>query len=116
MKRCLAIISVVCFFCGNAAGHPLPLGERAQRKRVSAQPQETLRVAGPQSPASYAVPPAAAPGRVIDQYCITCHSERAKAAGMDSGRKLAFDTLDIAHVNQHAETWEKVVRKLRAGM
>lgn len=29
---------------------------------------------------------------------------------------LALDTLDPAHVQEHPETWEKVVRKLRAGM
>ncbi len=53
---------------------------------------------------------------IINQYCATCHSERAKAAGMDSARKLTLDSLDLAHVGQNAEVWEKVVRKLRAGM
>src|SRR5205809_5956428 len=53
---------------------------------------------------------------IINQYCATCHSERAKAAGMDSARKLTLDRLDLAHVGQNAEVWEKVVRKLRAGM
>ena len=27
-----------------------------------------------------------------------------------------LDTMDITHVGENAETWEKVVRKLRAGM
>src|SRR5215475_11585038 len=35
---------------------------------------------------------------------------------MDSARKINFDTLDIAHVEKNAETWELIVRKLRAGM
>ena len=52
----------------------------------------------------------------INQYCIACHSERAKAAGMDSARKLALDGLDPANVAHDAKTWELVVRKLRAGM
>src|SRR5213594_3733115 len=53
---------------------------------------------------------------VITQYCSTCHGDKAKAAGMDSARKIDFDTLDIAGVSRDAETWERVVRKLRAGM
>ena len=37
----------------------------------------------------------------------TCHNARLKTAG------LALDQLDLARVGQHAETWEKVARKLR---
>src|SRR5438105_2555620 len=59
---------------------------------------------------------AAAQGAIINQYCSTCHSDKAKSAGMDSARKIDFDRLDIADVSRDAETWERVVRKLRAGM
>src|SRR2546427_1391934 len=59
---------------------------------------------------------AAAQRAIITQYCSTCHSDKAKAAGMDSARKIDFDTLDMTHVSRDAETWEHVVRKLRAGM
>src|SRR5437867_7052339 len=66
-------------------------------------------------------PPAAAAAvsaqqAIISQYCLTCHSEKAKTAGMDSARKLTLDSLDLAHVAKNADVWEKVVRKLRAGM
>jgi hypothetical protein len=47
---------------------------------------------------------------LIDHYCVTCHNEKAKTAG------LMLDKLDIDHAAEHAETWEKVVRKLRGGM
>src|SRR5207244_5608239 len=47
---------------------------------------------------------------VLNTYCITCHNERAKTGG------LALDKLDVQHVGEDAETWEKVVRKLRSGM
>ncbi len=47
---------------------------------------------------------------LINQYCVTCHNERAKTAG------LMLDKLDIDHPGEHAESWEKVVRKLRGGM
>src|SRR5262245_53669108 len=46
----------------------------------------------------------------LNQYCVSCHNERAKTAG------LMLDKLDIEHVGDNAETWEKVVRKLRTGM
>src|SRR5437763_16626960 len=59
---------------------------------------------------------AAAQRAIINQYCSTCHSDKAKAAGMDSARKIDFDRLDIAGVRRDAETWERVVRKLRDGM
>src|ERR1041385_5784238 len=47
---------------------------------------------------------------MLDQYCVTCHNERAKTAG------LVLDKLDTLHVESNTEVWEKVVRKLRAGM
>ncbi len=50
---------------------------------------------------------------LINQYCVTCHNEKAKTAGLMLDR-LAPD-LDRANVGSHAETWEKVVRKLRVG-
>src|SRR5215813_13428782 len=54
---------------------------------------------------------AAAPYRaLLDQYCVTCHNERAKTAG------LMLDKMDLGQVGVGAETWEKVIRKLRGGM
>jgi hypothetical protein len=46
---------------------------------------------------------------VINQFCVTCHNEKAKIAG------LMLDKLDLDNVGANAETWEKVVRKLRVG-
>jgi len=53
---------------------------------------------------------AASERALLDQYCVTCHNQRLKTAG------LTIDKLDLEHVQDHAEIWEKVVRKLRAGM
>src|SRR6185295_3962084 len=39
-----------------------------------------------------------------------------KAQGQEAARKLTLDDLDETHVADHAEAWERVVRKLRAGM
>ena len=44
---------------------------------------------------------------VLDQYCVTCHNQRLKTAG------LALDTVELNDVREEAEVWEKVVRKLR---
>jgi hypothetical protein len=53
---------------------------------------------------------AASERALIDQYCVTCHNQRLKTAG------LMLDQLDLAQMHDHADVWEKVVRKLRAGM
>jgi mono/diheme cytochrome c family protein len=43
----------------------------------------------------------------LQKYCITCHSDRLKTAG------LTLEKLDVEHPSANAETWEKVIRKLR---
>ncbi|MGH6692901.1 MAG: hypothetical protein ACREF4_19710, partial [Gammaproteobacteria bacterium] len=59
---------------------------------------------------------AAAHDALLVRYCLACHSTKARAAGVDSARKLALDTLDLTEVARDARTWELVARKLRAGM
>lgn len=46
---------------------------------------------------------------IVAQYCVGCHNERLKTAG------LMLDMDGIANIGQHAEVWEKVVRKVRSG-
>jgi hypothetical protein len=70
----------------------------------------------PEQAAAPSAEAVAAQKAIIAQYCVTCHSDKAKNAGMDSARKINFDTLDLAHVEKDGETWERIVRKLRAGM
>jgi cytochrome c5 len=61
--------------------------------------------------AVYAVgSPASPPREVFDKYCVTCHNQRLKTAG------LMLDKMDLAKVPAQAEVWEKVVRKLQAGV
>ena len=66
-----------------------------------------LEARGPQSvpPAPGSSDSAVARG-ILDHYCVTCHNQRMKTAG------LSLDTLDLAKVSEHADVWEKVVRKL----
>ena len=47
---------------------------------------------------------------LLDRYCVGCHNEKTRSGG------LAIDKLDLAHPGNNPETWEKVVRKIRAGM
>jgi mono/diheme cytochrome c family protein len=63
-----------------------------------------------------AIQSSAAEKALLDQYCVVCHNLKAKAAGMEPARQLTLDNLDVAHVEKDPEIWEKVVRKLRAGM
>jgi len=55
-------------------------------------------------------PAASAQRALLDQYCVTCHNDRLKTSN------LSLEKLDLATVGDHAELWERVVRKLRAGV
>jgi hypothetical protein len=49
------------------------------------------------------------PRAFLDTYCITCHNQKLRTAG------LALDSLDISQAGAHAEVWERIIAKLRAG-
>ena len=74
--------------CILFAGVGGPLAAEAQPADQAALPQRTL----------------------LNRYCVGCHNERLKTAG------LMLDQADLGDVSTDAELWEKVVRKLRAGM
>jgi mono/diheme cytochrome c family protein len=91
---------------------------------VAPQPRATQAapVAATQvSPATTAAAPGASTVTIdqvrtfLTQTCATCHNERMAAAGRDEARKLKIDTLDIANVDKDRKTWERIVRKVRAG-
>ncbi|MBI3895964.1 MAG: DUF1592 domain-containing protein [Acidobacteria bacterium] len=46
---------------------------------------------------------------LLNRYCVTCHNEKLKTAG------LMLDKMDVEKVAEGAPVWEKVIRKLRAG-
>ena len=61
---------------------------------------------------------------LLDQYCVTCHSEELVRGSRPApsplviqvrATGLALDSLDPAHVEHSAPDWERVVKKLRAG-
>src|SRR5256885_15488322 len=75
--------------------------------------QAARPVASTQQPAPVATPAttsAPAERALLDQYCVTCHNDKTKRAN------LSLEKLDLTTAGDHAELWEKVVRKLRAGV
>ena len=50
---------------------------------------------------------------LLDQYCLTCHSDTQRERGRVP---LSLQAVDLENVGAHADVWEKVVRKLRAGL
>ena len=74
-----------------AVAQPAAEGTRAVAREAAA--------AVPDAPETYRA--------VLDRYCVACHNERTLTAN------LALDAVDIAHVGDAAELWEKVLEKLR---
>ena len=81
--------------------------------KPTAAPQAAPQPAAPRPAAAVetkaAVDPAV-PRKLMDQYCVTCHNAKLKTAN------LLLDQLDLAHLDDHREIGELVVRKLRAGL
>src|ERR1700737_2801844 len=71
-------------------------------------PQVSLTPPAAGTPAQ--VTDASAERALLNQYCVTCHNQKLKTADLE------LDKLDTAHVADHADKGELVVRKLRAGM
>ncbi len=46
---------------------------------------------------------------MLDTYCVTCHNQRLKTAG------LALDAVDVTAPHTNPEIWERVITRLRAG-
>ena len=66
--------------------------------------------AGAQQPGAAASGAGTPADALLARYCVTCHNERIRTAG------LALDGLDSSNVSSHPDVWEKVVRKLRGAV
>ena len=53
---------------------------------------------------------AASAQRLVNRYCVDCHDDLTRTAN------LSLESQDFGAVGHDAEVWEKVVRKLHAGM
>src|ERR1051325_1229228 len=83
--------------------------EKTPQPKASSSPSQVTRPAAPR-PAAASSADVSKQRAVLDQYCVVCHNAKLKTAN------LLLDQLDVAHLADHAEIAEKVVRKLRAGM
>lgn len=63
---------------------------------------EAKAAAGPTTPVSAK--------KLFDQYCVGCHNDKMKTAN------FSLEKADLATVADHPEIWERVIRKMRAGM
>jgi len=83
------------------------------REQTAAQPRPATPAPAKPAPAK---PVAASPAptqshkATLDRYCVTCHSDRLKTAG------LTLESIDTANIAGAPDIWEKVVRKVRVGM
>jgi mono/diheme cytochrome c family protein len=57
-----------------------------------------------------AAAPAGTPEAVVRRYCMGCHNSRTKSGN------LSFTDVDLTDIGSHPEIWERVVRKVGAGM
>jgi mono/diheme cytochrome c family protein len=46
---------------------------------------------------------------LVDQYCVACHSDKLKTGG------LSLQSADMTNIPAGAETWEKVIHRVRLG-
>lgn len=47
---------------------------------------------------------------LFDQYCVGCHNDKTRTAN------FSLEKADTTTVGDHPEIWERVIRKMRAGM
>jgi mono/diheme cytochrome c family protein len=110
---------LVAFVVHAQSGQPQPASPSQAQPRT--EPSKPAQPAAPATRTASAATPAApsispdAQRAFLNQYCIACHSEKMKAAGLDSSRRLTVDGLDPANVEKDREKWELMVRKVRAG-
>ncbi|HJT86410.1 MAG TPA: DUF1592 domain-containing protein [Bryobacteraceae bacterium] len=95
-----------------AAAVVLTLRLASQPVADAAPPQGKARAAEQSRPPAVASAPAnaAAEQALIKQYCVGCHNDKVKTGG------LSLESADLSRVGEKPELWEKVVRKLRAGL
>ena len=70
-----------------------------------------VKISAQQSNAASAGASATASQRqFLDRYCVACHNERLKTAGLN------LTQVDLSKLGAQPELWEKVVRKVHTGV
>jgi len=79
---------------------------------VCVESSRSVQASAPQATPAPALARSTAPvtpaRELVTKYCVTCHNERLKTAG------LLLDKADADQVSNSADTWEKVVVQLRS--
>jgi cytochrome c5 len=102
MRKCISRIGILYAGFVLAALVGLPAELSAQEPAPSP--------AGAVAPSASEAPVGATDSRqLLNRYCVTCHNDRLETAG------LSLQEIDTLHVAEGAETWEKVIQKLRTG-
>src|SRR5262249_8075368 len=106
----LLAITWVAFIAAQTGGtaKPAPKPAVSPAAKPAATPPVQVAAAVQAAPATTGSPAAAR--ALLDQYCVTCHNARLKTAN------LLLDQLDLAHLGDHVDVAETVVRKVRAGL
>ena len=97
----------------SLSGQSQPTPLRAGSAEPSVAPRIGAVPSAARTPVRRAAPvPASAETQraLLDRYCVTCHNDRVRTAN------LSLQGVDLTKVADHAEVWEKVIRKLRAGV
>jgi mono/diheme cytochrome c family protein len=83
---------------------------RSVEAQASAVPVVQQQVAAAAAPPQTATPvtPGSPARELVAKYCVSCHNERLKTAG------IVLDKADAEQLSNSAETWEKVIVKLRS--
>src|SRR4051812_15656261 len=101
-KSLFAVAATACVALVATAEHP-----RAQTPKTPVKMAVAHATTKPAAPAG---PSVEEQNKLVATYCAGCHSERTKAG------ELVLAGFDAATIDRHAETSEKMIRKLRAGM
>src|SRR6478736_7403458 len=117
MKRALPAIAIVFV---AAAVSLIAAGQQPAGPASATQPRSVATLGGQPgsvTPAASHAPAAAAmptadQNALVKQYCVGCHNDRNK----DRTSGLSFQSFDAATAADHADTVERMIRRLRAGM
>jgi mono/diheme cytochrome c family protein len=115
MRRRALTLAAGAWICatvviGSAAPQNQSAGSPAAGSVRQSVRQQVPRPLTPAAVTPQAPGDVAAHRATITQYCVTCHNARLKTGG------LTLDDADLTRVAATPELWEKVVRKLRAGV
>ena len=110
MKKTILLGCIALSFAALVVGQTKAPVPSPQSSRVSTTPTSTSQVTAATTPSGASAASTATQRALLDQYCVTCHNDKVKRAN------LTLEKLDLTTAGDHPELWEKVIRKMRAGV